>query len=171
MRKLYILKALVDLLWFFSVIVIIAMAIFLPYLFLSSEPIDIPMTIGETKVVALDLPTKFLLLGLITAYCFFVYGLFLFRKVLGLFSKRKIFDVLVISLLNKIGIYFLTASIIAVIVDFIAKVYIENKVEAGINGGFFDSFLFTASLGLFFMVLSEVFAIGKNIKEENELTI
>lgn len=171
MRKLYILKALIDLLWFFSVIVIVAMAIFLPFLFFSSDPIEIPIKIGTTKVEAMDLPTKLMLLGLVSAYCFFVYGLFLFRKVLVLFSRRQIFDRNVIFLLNKIGKFFLIASLVAVIVDFTANLYIKNTVEFGIEGGFFDSFLFTASLGLFFMVLSEVFAVGKNIKEENELTI
>lgn len=171
MKKLYILKALVDLLWFFSIIVIATMAIFLPFLFFSSEPMDIPIKIGETKVTAMDLATKFMLLGLVIAYCFFVYGLFLFRKVLVLFSKRQIFEDSVIVLLNKIGKFFLIASLLAVLMDFLGKLYIENKVEFGIEGGFFDSFLFTASLGLFFMVLSEVFANAKNIKEENDLTI
>lgn len=171
MKKLYILKALVDLLWFFSIIVIATMAIFLPFLFFSSEPMDIPIKIGETKVTVMDLATKFMLLGLVIAYCFFVYGLFLFRKVLVLFSKRQIFEDSVIVLLNKIGKFFLIASLLAVLMDFLGKLYIENKVEFGIEGGFFDSFLFTASLGLFFMVLSEVFANAKNIKEENDLTI
>lgn len=171
MKKLHFLKSLVDLLWFFSIIVIVAMAIFLPILFFSSEPIDIPVTIGETKVTGMDLATKLMLLGLVTAYCFFVYGLFLFRRVLILFSKRQIFEDEVIVLLNKIGKFFVIASVLAFSVDFIAKIYINNKIEVGIEGGFFDSFLFTASLGLFFMVLSEVFAIGKGMKEENELTI
>lgn len=171
MKKLYILKTLVDLLWFFSIIVIVAMAIFLPFLFFSPEPMDIPVRIGESTVTAMDLMTKFFLLGLVIAYCFFVYGLFLFRKVLVLFSKRQIFEDAVIVLLNKIGKFFLIASLIAVSVDFIGKIYIENRFEFGIKGGFFDSFLFTASLGLFFMVLSEVFANAKNMKEENDLTI
>lgn len=171
MKKLYILKALVDLLWFFSIIVIATMAIFLPFLFFSSEPMDIQIKIGETKVTAMDLATKFMLLGLVIAYCFFVYGLFLFRKVLVLFSKRQIFEDSVIVLLNKIGKFFLIASLLAVLMDFLGKLYIESRVEFGIEGGFFDSFLFTASLGLFFMVLSEVFANAKNIKEENDLTI
>ena len=171
MKRLHLLKSLVDLLWFFSIIVIVAMAIFFPILFFSSEPIDIPVTIGETKVTGMDLATKFMLLGLVTAYCFFVYGLFLFRKVLTLFSKRQIFEDEVIVLLNRIGKFFVIASVLAFSVDFIAKIYINNKIEVGIEGGFFDSFLFTASLGLFFMVLSEVFANAKSMKEENDLTI
>lgn len=171
MKKLHLLKSLVDLLWFFSIIVIVSMAIFLPILFFSNEAIDIPVTIGETKVTGMDLATKLMLLGLVTAYCFFVYGLFLFRKVLTLFSKRQIFEHKVIVLLNRIGKFFVIASLLAVSVNFIAKIYINDKIEVGIQGGFFDSFLFTASLGLFFMVLSEVFANAKSIKEENDLTI
>ena len=171
MKKLHLLKSLVDLLWFFSIIVIVVMAIFFPILFFSSGPIDIPVTIGETKVTGMDLATKLMLLGLVIAYCFFVYDLFLFRKVLTLFSKRQIFEDKVIVLLNRIGKFFVIASVLAFSVDFIAKIYINNKIEVGIEGGFFDSFLFTASLGLFFMVLSEVFANAKSMKEENDLTI
>lgn len=170
MKKLYLLKALVDLLWFFSVIVIVAIAFFLPFLFFSSDPIEIPMEIGETEVTVMDMPTKLMLIGLVVAYCFFVYSLFLFRKVLVLFSKRKIFEDEVIVLLNKIGKFFLIASLLAVLVNFISKLYIKNEIKLGIEGGFFDSFLFTASLGLFFMVLSEVFENAKSMKEENDLT-
>lgn len=170
MKKLQLLKALVDLFFFFSVIVTIGFLIFVPMFLFSKEPLDVPVNIGGEKVVALDFPSKLLLLGYTIGFGFFVYGIYLLRKVLNHFSKREIFENSVISLLNKIGTFFLLASLITVIVHFYGNIYLEGEAEVGISSGF-DSFLFTASLGLFFMVLSEVFAIGKNIKEENELTI
>ena len=170
MKKLHLLKTLVDLLWFFSIIVVIALGIFLPILFFSDKPLDIPLKVNDTEII-MNLSAKFLISGFIIAYFCFLYGLFLFRKVLVHFSKREIFSTSVIKLLDKIGKFFLLASVFATLTEFASQLYFENEVELGFEGGFFDSFLFTASLGLFFMVLSEVFAIGKNIKEENELTI
>lgn len=170
MKKLHLLKALVDLFFFFSVIVTVAFLIFVPMFLFSSEPLDIPVKIGGEKILIMNLNEKLILLAYTIAFGFFVYGIFLFRKVLNHFSKREIFEDSVISLLDKIGKFFLLSSLITAIVHFFSKIYLEGQVELGISSGF-DSFLFSASLGLFFMVLSEVFAIGKNIKEENELTI
>ena len=170
MKKLFLLKALIDLLWFFSVMTTIVIVIFIPIALI--EKFDkIPLEMSGKDITPFDLNTKLLLLGLVLAYFCFVYGLFLFRKVLALFSKKQIFDSEVIVMLNKIGIAFISASVIASLVKFASHFYDVEGIESAIEGGFFDSFLFTASLGLFFMVLSEVFSMGKNIKEENELTI
>jgi hypothetical protein len=170
MKKLYLLKALADLFWFLSVSAIVGIFVFLSILFLSEEPIDIPIKINGEKIMAIDLISKLLLLGHTIAYCFFVYGIFLFRKALNHFAKRQIFEGIVINLLNKIGKLFLTASLISGLITFFSKIYLAREAELGIGSGF-DSFLFSASLGLFFMVLSEVFANAKDIKEENDLTI
>lgn len=146
------------------------MLIFIPFFLFDDEILDIPIKISGEKIALVDLSTKLMLLGYVISYSFFVYGVFLFRKVLNHFSKREIFHDAVISLLNKIGVFFLTASIIAVVLGFFMQMYLKGEAELGIGSGF-DSFLFSASLGLFFMVLSEVFSMGKNMKEENELTI
>jgi len=53
---------------------------------------------------------------------------------------------------------------------FAYKLIQKNNSTIDFGGGF-DSFLFTACLALFFMILSEVFKISKTIKEENDLTI
>lgn len=170
MKKLHLLKTLVDLFWFFALLSSLALIIFVPFFLFSEEPIDIPIKINGNVVTAVDLTSKLILLGFVIAYGFFIYGIFLFRKVLKHFSKREIFHDNVILLLDKIGKMFFIASIISLIIGIIYKSYIENEIHFGIEVGA-DSFLIAASMGLFFMVLSEVFAIGKNIKEENELTI
>lgn len=46
----------------------------------------------------------------------------------------------------------------------------DSKVESLFETNF-DTALLEISLGLFFMVLSEVFKIAKNLKEENDLTL
>ena len=170
MKKLQILKTLVDLFWFFSIIAIITMTLFIPYMFFSKEVIDIPIEINGEKVLVNDLSTKFLLLVAVISYFLFAYGIFLFRKVLLLFQKRIIFSDEIIILLDKVGKSFLLSSILTVCALLFYK--LTHKLDVSIEfGGGFSSFLFTASLGLFFMVLSEVFKISKTMKEENELTI
>ena len=170
MRKLQILKTLVDLFWFFSIIAIVFLIIFIPFMFFTNQVIDIPIKINGGEIIVIDLSTKFLLLVAVISYFFFVYGIFELRKVLSLFQKRIIFDAEVITLLDKTGKSFFLASIISTIA--VLAYSIINKPEVSIEfGGDFSSFLFTSSLGLFFMVLSEVFKIAKNMKEENELTI
>lgn len=171
MKKLYLLKALVDLLWFFSILTTIAIVIFIPIALIETFDKTSLEEMSGKGIVPSDLTTKLLLLGLVLAYFCFVYGLFLFRKVLALFSKKQIFDSEVIVMLNKIGIAFISASVIASLVKLASHIYDVERIQSAIEGGFFDSFLFSASLGLFFMVLSEVFSMGKNMKEENELTI
>jgi len=170
MRKLYILKTIVDLFWFFSLLAALALLIFLPILFFSSEPIDIPINIGGTEMLVLDLISKIIIFGLFLSYCFFMYGIFLFKKVLSLFAEKQIFEAKVIVLLNRIGVFFLIASVIAVVMQFFARAYVKDEIGISLGSGF-DSFLFTSSIGLFFMVLAEVFQTGKNMKEENDLTI
>lgn len=170
MKKLHLLKTLLDLFWFFVILSTLAILIFVPMFLFSDEPLDIPVKINGEIVTAMDMTSKLILLGFVLAYGFFIYGIFLLRKVLNHFSKREIFHEAVIAHLDRIGKVFFIASIISLIVGFVYRSYVEQEAHFGVEVGA-DSFLFTASLGLFFMVLSEVFAIGKNIKEENELTI
>ena len=83
------------------------------------------------------------------------------------FTKRIIFDDEICHLLDKIGSLVIYASIVYLISDILIKLS-NSKVEIQFGYG---PFLYLLALGLFFKVLSEVFTIGKRIKEENELTI
>lgn len=170
MKKLQLLKTLVDLFWFFAVLGSVVLLIFIPIFLFDEELVDIPMKIHGEELTVMDFTTKVILVGYVIAYGFFIYGIFLFRKVLNHFSKREIFHENVIVLFDKIGKLFLVATIMSFIVYVSYQSYVNSKVSFGVEVGA-DSFLLAASVGLFFMVLSEVFAIGKNIKDENELTI
>ncbi len=171
MRKLQILKTLLDFFFVISIVAIIAMVVFIPIMFFSTEPIDIPIKINGERILASDFTTKVILTLGILSYCFFVYGIYQLRKVLNMFTKRIIFDETIILLFDKIGKSFLIASIFSCVPLFIYNVIHKTNHSDIEFGGGFSSFLFTASLGLFFMVLSEVFKMAKKMKEENELTI
>lgn len=170
MKKLQILKALVDLFWLFSIIAIISLTLFIPFMFFSKDLIDIPLKINGEIILIDSFNTKFILAVIIISYFVFVYGIFQFRKVLILFQKRIIFSDEVIMRLDKVGKSFLLSSVVSSAALLTYNVTHKSDMSIEFGGGF-SSFLFTASLGLFFMVLSEVFKISKIMKEETDLTV
>lgn len=170
MKKLLLLKSIIDLFWFFLSIAIICCTLFTPYVLFSGEHFDLHMKINGENLKIIDIPSKIMVVVLLTSTYTFAYGIFLMRKLLNAFSNRQIFTEIPIALLNKIGKCFLITSLLTSIPSFIYNATINNNLELDFGGGF-ESFLFTAGLGLFFMVLSEVFQMGKTIKEENDLTV
>lgn len=170
MRKLQILKTFIDIFWFMSLITAVGCLVFLPILFMSDEMFDVPFKINGNTIVVVDLFTKIILSVYIIAFYIFAFGVFKLRKLLELFRKKIIFEEQNSLLLNQIGICFLTSSALSAICGFIYATVGNNKLEFALNNGF-DSFLFTASISLFFMVLSEVFKIARKATTENDLTI
>ena len=69
---------------------------------------------------------------------------------------------------NKIGILLIIFAVINELPTLIYKIYYRYSSEVYLS---FSLFILTLSIGLFFMILSEVFKITKKIKQENELTI
>ena len=90
--------------------------------------------------------------------------------VLKYFYRLKVFDEVVLKNFNKIGYLLITAAFLTGITSTIYKVYYMSKVTVAFNFTF-SPFILLVCLGLFFMVLSEIFGISKKLKEENELTI
>jgi hypothetical protein len=170
MRKLNILKAVLDLFWVFNLISIVGMLIFIPFYLFSSE-IDIPIKIKGQEVLANTILAKIVVfVNLISGLVFF-YSIYLLRKLVGLFQKREIFKDEVVRLFNLIGRLIIASSIISTVSLFIYNAVERTHLGLSLDFGGYDSFLISISLGLFFMVISEIFKIAKNMKEESELTI
>lgn len=170
MRKLKILKALVDLLWIFSMISVVAIVVFTVIIFLDVDLGDLDFNINGVEIEIVDYVTKFLLLILMVSYLIVIYCLYLFREVLNYFYLLKIFDEVVLKNFHKIGYLLITAAFLTGITTTIHKIYYLKKVSVAIDFSF-SPFVLLVCLGLFFMVLSEIFKISKKLKEENELTI
>lgn len=167
MKKLNLLKSIVDYIWIMSLICYPFIIFFSVMLLIEKEAFDISMYIMGASV---DLSTglgKMVLIINVLNFGLLLFALSFFRKLLNKFSKRIIFDDEIGFLLNKIGSVIIVASIVYLISDFIIR-FSNSKVEIQFGYGLF---LYLLALGLFFKVLSEVFTIGKRIKEENELTI
>ena len=170
MRKIYILRAILEFMLYFLLLGGVALLIITPFILTDSDW-DIPIKING--VVSSSFDSVYSKIGLIVSvlsYFLFVYAIYLLKKTVTLFIKGKIFDNQVISNLSSIGKIFIIVTLIINTVEFIFKVTTTQKATLMINSGF-DSFLFVISIGLFFIIISEVFKIAKNMKDENELTI
>ena len=167
MRKLVFLKTIVDYLWIMSIIAFPLLIVFIGIVLFSNEPIDVPINITGINIVATTFLGK---LGLVVSAVNFgviLYGIYNFKVLLNNFKTKIIFEVVTFKLLDKIGNLVILSASLYLISDLLGAF---SKSTISINLGF-GPFLYLMSLGLFFKVLSEVFIIGKRIKEDNELTI
>lgn len=170
MRKLNILKTILDLFWVFSLIAVVGIVIFLPFYLFSSD-MDITVKIKGQEIPNQNAFTKIIVFINVVSALIFLYSIYLLRKVVGLFQKREIFKNEVVKLFNLIGKLIVISSIISNVSVFIYNMIERNHLGLSLDFGSYDSFLISVSIGLFFMVISEVFKIAMNIKEESELII
>jgi len=170
MKRLETLRILIALLFFVSMLGVV---FGLPMIIMVAlMPDRVPFEIGGNLVSHAHLVESVLLfIVLYVGYCSFTYGVYLLKKLLANFSKRVIFDTSNITLLDQIGKSFIVTAMLWAVPPFFYKIYAESRLEIGINFDGFGSPMFIASLGLFFMVLSEVFLMAKGMKEDADLTI
>ena len=150
MRRLSLLKTVTDILFVFAMIGVIFT---LPLILMVAViPEQVPFTLNgdaESLKGKTEWELIIFLLIIYIGYLFLVYALYLFKKTLVLFQKRIIFDALAPMIFFALT---------------------DNPVQLKVSFGLNESLLI-AGLGLFFMVLSEVFLMAKNLKTENELTV
>ena len=168
MKKLNILKAIVDLIWIFSMPIIPIVILLVPALFFYDNLSDLNIKINGIELITNDIFSKILMSISVLLYLLIIYCIYLFKKVLLFFIRTKIFDLIVIQSFSKIGNILTLTGIIYFLISIVSKVYIEQKItlEVGLNAN-----LLLICLGLFFIILSEIFKIAQNTKQENDLTI
>jgi hypothetical protein len=168
MRKLSILKAIVDLIWIIAIpitapltIIFIIMIQFDGFSALNFSFLGIELELSTTL-------SKILITLLGICFLLQMYSLHIFRKVLDYFKRVKIFDDFVIAAFHKIGILLITSGIFILLVRFLGKLYLHHQISLSLG---IHPYLIIIVLGLFFQVLSEIFKIAKKTKQENDLTI
>lgn len=170
MKKINILKTIVDLLWIFSmsVVLIIIGVSFTTFFIDLSDLSDLNITINTLDINTNSSFSKILFVISSLNYLLLIVALYFFRKVLTNFVRVRVFEEAVISSFKKIGNLLTFSGFISLIISIIGKIYFEQKVslEFGLN-----QHLVLICLGLFFLVLSEIFKIAKKAKQENDLTI
>lgn len=168
MKKLNILKAIVDYIYIMSVIAFpIATVISVVYIF-NSEIYNLPVIVSGNLAEYDKIWSTIAILISLNNFALFVYVVYHFKKLLANFKEKIIFEMENYQLFYKIGKTIILYAILLFIIGFIPKT--NQTASISVTFGFSPS-LFIAALGLFFAVLAEVFKMGKQLKEENDLTI
>lgn len=161
MKRLALLKALITILF---ILCIITLFFAVPFILVAAViPGQIPFDINGQPATQLGIETILVMLAVAIGFAFFTFALYLFRKLLTLFEKRKFLHDDVIKNLDQTGYAILIGYGICAVALFIYTTLVEGSMEIK----FGISSVFTICLGLFFMVLSDVFAMAKKSKEEN----
>lgn len=168
MKKLNILKAIVDLFWIVTMLSVPFILFLLVFVFISDDISTFNIKINDLLIEETNIYTKITLAILLLTYLLLIYGVYLFKKSLVCFQRLKIFDEVVVTNFNKIGYILVSSSFLIEIPSFLYRFF--YKKEVGFEIGF-SSFILMLCSGFFFMILSEIFKISKNLKEDNELTI
>ena len=169
MRKLFVLRTCIDFAFYISCLTVLVMIIFIPIAILGFAD-GIPFKMEAREIIIENWQSKLLLVFVLTSSLFFVYSIYLLRKTVVLFIKGDVFNEQVINNFRSIGLCVISSTLLFVIPSFIYNAIHSGEVGLSFELGF-DSPLLVISLGLFFMVLSEVFQKAKNLKEENDLTL
>jgi len=170
MRKLTILKAFIDFFWIMAIIASPLILILIGFIIIIDSSLlgkhnlyiygmFIDNFTGSSKIVII-LP--------MIAYLISIYCLYLFRKILSHLKNLELFHDFVITKMNTIGNLLTLTAILNAIPKFIYKQVYENKINLDFG---MNPIIVAICLGLFFMILSEIFKIAKNAKEENDLTV
>ncbi|MDB9781719.1 DUF2975 domain-containing protein [Winogradskyella sp.] len=166
MRKLIILKSLIDFIWIVTCIPMIALLLFFSvFMFINPESLK---AIFDFEVDGNLITAQFFAFLLIITCFFGIYCVYLFRKTLRYFQRVKPFHIDVIKNFYKIGYLLSIIGIGGTILFFTARLVLKSELK--INLGM-SPYVMLICLGLFFMVLSEVFKVAKQAKEENDLTV
>lgn len=169
MKKLQILKALIDFIWFVTCIPMIGLLLFFAvFIFINPDGLSLvfdtkDFNIEGTTITIQVFGLLYIGLALLMVYCFY-----LFRKALRYFQKAKPFHEDVISQFFSIGKLLTVAGTASTVITFVSYLVFTDvlKINLGLS-----PHLIVICLGLFFMVLSEIFKVAKHAKEENELTV
>ena len=168
MKRLLALKTIINILFGLAVIP----AIFgLPFILMTAiMPDRIPFSLNGDGDKFANIQGAELIIALLAVYISYVllvYAVYLFKKALESFKKKRFFDEAVIISFNQMG----KAIILSWIISTLPTVYfslLQGKASVSLG---FNTSLFTLGLGFFFIVLSDVFLMAKQQKEENDLTV
>ncbi|MDC7997131.1 DUF2975 domain-containing protein [Gilvibacter sediminis] len=166
MKRLNLLKTIVDIIWYLSIPTLFIFVGFVLYMSWTGQSFTKTLygsmiTLSGFKLVVV------LCLNFIT-YGLLVFSLFLFRKVLQEFKQLQLFNQVVIALLLRIGKLVIASGILMFISKFLTNYWSFNQITLSLSP---NDLLIYGGIGAFFLVLSEVFDRARLLKEENELTV
>ncbi len=168
MKKLNLLKNIIDFLWIISVIGIPIALFSIPAIFFIHDVSQIPFKVIGQEIKPINFPIRMLIIFMLLASLILFYCIYLFKKILHYFQQLNFFDAFVYLTMNKLGLLIIIFAFLHTLPSFIYELLYSNKIKVVFG---YTSFLLVFALGLFFMVLSEVFKKAGQLKQENDLTI
>lgn len=171
MKPPILLKTILDICFFVLLISLISsIGLLLSYIFSTSG--SFPIYFNNHTIVKITMPKLTLLFLAISQAGIFLYSVYILRKVVRNFFKKKLFTLLQITGLKLAGRLIVLASILNAIVSFLSPLILESNLKLGFEiESNFGSFWMQLAMGLFLILLSESFTKAKSLKEENELTV
>lgn len=166
MKKLNFLKGIIDFVWIMAMITIPIILFVTGFIVFGDEPFDVPIKINGSELEVVDIQSKIVLACFMVSSLLIIYAIYLFKQLLRFFQLKIIFDNRVVQLFNKIGFVLISSAVISGVSGFIFN-FLKRHVSLSFE---LNSNVLLFSLGLFFLILSEVFTIAKSLKEENDLT-
>lgn len=170
MKSLNLLKSLIDLFLFLAVLGALAAIIIIPIKIIYPH-LEIPVSIEGVEITVFDRLAIVIIVLNAIGIAFFIYAMFVLRNVLKLFLINEIFNDVVIKSFKVIGKSLIAAAILNSVPTYIYMMIVQNKLDFKISGADFNSLLLSISLGLLFIVISEIFNKAKILKDENDLTV
>ncbi|GAB4154590.1 MAG: hypothetical protein Tsb0033_02770 [Winogradskyella sp.] len=169
MRKLIILKSLVDFVWIVTCIPLIGLLVFFS-VFMFVNPESLHLVFDMDKALLMSSKGTVQIFGLLLVALVFigVYSFYLFRKTLRYFQRVKPFHEKVITNFHTIGYLLSIVGVFGSVLVFVGRLFFKNEFKISLG---LSPYILLICLGLFFMVLSEIFKVAKHAKEENELTV
>lgn len=167
MKKLIILKSIIDFIWFVTCIPLIPIILFLMvYQFIDANAVlSFISTEGLTRLL---IPAHLIVTAICILVLIGIYSFYLFRKTIRYFQKRIPFHAFVSATYYRIGRLLIFIGVVGSILMFTVKLLYESKLVFNLG---LTPYLFAICLGLFFMVLSETFKVARVAQDENNLTI
>ena len=169
MKKLKLLKLITDIFWFGLLLglIIITISFFVSY------------TSQATGFSSLEFKGKLIneydvlqLAGLIffeASQVLLIYVVYLFRRIVHLFYKAKYFDNAVVMNFEKMGKVLIIIAVLGSLEKYLVPILMnEEKYKIFILKS--EDLIFLG-VGFFSLLLSEIFKVSKNLKQENDLTI
>jgi len=158
-----------DIFFVFGILSVAFALIFVPMAIFSDDSMD--LRVNGHEILVDNWGARSLLIFWMIGTVLFVKAIQFLRRNVRSFVKREIFTDEVIRNFNLVGICLLVSTLVIGVPSFVYRMIYQSKVGLELEVGSFDSGILSIALALFFMVLSEVFKIAKNLKEENDLTL
>lgn len=161
MKKLKLYNAIINITWYGLLALTVLLVLLLLFGYSSIDQFHLfGMDIDKNEPqLAFLIPFTF------GVWAVMLYAFFLFKKVINNFKERQFFTIYNITHLKKIGLILISLSVISALVGRTASFMHYNHID--LTG----QTLYPVLLGFFFIVLSEVFKVAKNTKEEHDLTV